>query len=368
MNTKQLLTTSSVKCFNRCRREYQMAVEQGMRSIEIGRALNWGRVWDAVMAYLWMPENFWDDSGALLTGQADPAWLTLDEVDRINVEVLATGYVEYWREAHQPHEASDPKSTITRVAAKLKFECPLRNPDTGRTTPLWSLAGELDAMALVDGRELIVEHKSSGLDVSAGSTYWEKLKIDSQCSNYFEGARALGYEPLGVLYDVVRKPLLKHLKATPEEDRKYKKDGSLHANQRDHDESLDEYRARLVEDVAARPDFYFARGEVVRLESEELAAAGDMWESAQAINQCQRRDRWARNTESCERYHKLCSFWPVCTGSAQLDDKAKYQHVGSHPELAREEKPDDRCEHCKEFDDDGCHNCGPATHSKLYGT
>jgi len=327
---KQLITTSSIKCKNRCAREYYYRVEQGIGTTELTRALNWGRVWDTVQAYLWSPDTEWVSNMAIIVGQNDPAWLALSESDRINVEVLTMGYVEYWRGA---------QTSIERLGVKLQFSAPLRNPETGRVTPLWDLAGELDAIARSDNRLLIVEHKSSGMDLSPGSTYWEKLKIDSQCSNYFEGARALGYEPDAVLYDVVRKPLLKRLLATPIEERKYTKptkaepEPRLYANQRAEDETLDEYRQRLVEDVASRPEFYFNRAEVVRLESEETEAAGDVWETAQSINLCQKRGHWPRNTESCERFKNLCAFWPVCTGSASIEDETKYQQVGSHPEL-----------------------------------
>jgi hypothetical protein len=331
---KQLITTSSIKCKNRCPREYQFRVEQGIDSIESSRALNWGRVWDAVQAQLWSGLTTWAASWAVNAGRADPAWLALDEVDRINIEVLAYGYVEYWRQA---------QASIKLLGVKLQFSTPLRNPETGRISPLWDLAGELDAMARENNRLLIVEHKSSSDDIGPGSIYWELLKIDSQCSNYFEGSRSLGYEPDAVLYDVVRKPLLKRLLATPEEDRKYTKptknnpESRLYANQRDHDETLDEYRQRLIEDVASRPEWYFSRAEVVRLESEEVEAGGDVWETAQSINQCQHRGRWPRNTQSCRRYNKLCAFWSVCTGSATLDDETKFVHVGPHPELRTEE-------------------------------
>jgi hypothetical protein len=362
---KQLITTSSIKCKNRCAREYYYRVELGMDSIGSARALLIGRVWDAIQARLWMPNTNWNAEDAIECGHNDPAWLALNDVDRINIEVLAMGYVEYWRET---------QASIERLGVKLQFSTPLHNPETGRTTPLWDLAGELDGLARSNNRLLIVEHKSSGMDLSPGSTYWEKLKIDSQCSNYFEGARSLGYEPDAVLYDVVRKPLLKQLLATPIEDRKYTKPTKtepttrLYANQREEDETLDEYRQRLIEDVASRPEFYFHRAEVVRLQSEEAEAGGDVWETAQSINQCQRRARWPRNTESCERFTRLCQFWTVCTGSATIDDETKFVHIGPHPELAKEENPDNRCEHCKEFDNDGCHNCGPIAHSKLYGT
>lgn len=332
---KQLYTTSSGRAFNRCRREYYISNVLGMSSVETAKALLWGRVWDAVQAYLWTPDTVWDPTqclNAAVSVEGD-SWDKLDDVDRVNIEVLTAGYIARWMGA-------DSFGDITRIATKLRFETKLRNPETNGASPLWSLAGELDAIAIDRGEHVIVEHKSSGQNIEPGSPYWEKLKLDSQCSNYFEGARSLGYEPTKVIYDVVRKPMLQRLLATPEDQRKYTKPtktepSRLYANQREHDETLDEYRARLVADVAARPEFYFARCEVVRLASEEEAAALDVWETCQAINQCARRERWPRNTDACERYGRMCQFWPVCTGMTTLDNEEKYQHVGSHPELER---------------------------------
>lgn len=103
---KQLITTSSIKCKNRCTREYYYRVECGMDGIESSRALNWGRVWDAVQARLWTPNSSWEslystpfEPSAIECGRADPAWTSLSEVDQINIEVLANGYTEYWRSA-----------------------------------------------------------------------------------------------------------------------------------------------------------------------------------------------------------------------------------------------------------------------------
>ena len=191
----------------------------------------------------------------------------------------------------------------------------------------------LDGVARIDSRLMITERKSSGDDISPGSTYWEKLKIDSQCSNYFAGARSLGYDAVGILYDVARKPRIDRLLATPQDKQKYTKDGRLYAAQRATDETLDKYRERLIADIANRPSFYFVRAEVVRLESEEVAAAKDAWLTAQFIHVARRLNSWPRNTDACERFRKLCQFWPVCTGSASIEDSTRYTFVGAHREL-----------------------------------
>jgi|GEM_PF-1241617 len=235
---------------------------------------------------------------------------------------------------------------------------------------------------MLPGACLVIEHKTASTDVEDGSPYWKRLRLDSQVSNYYDGARALGMPPDGVLYDVIRKPRIKPLKATPVEARKYTKpksrvcaackkkggaasapheveivddedgDGSariirceggrlvtdpggrLYADQREHDETLDEYRVRLRADIEANVDSYFKRGIVVRSADEEREAALDRWMIAERIASAQLRSRWPRNVDACERYGRFCDFFPVCTGEARVDDPTRYRRATSpHEEL-----------------------------------
>lgn len=235
------------------------------------------------------------------------------------------------------------------------------------------------------GSCLIVEHKTSSSDVEEGSSYWKRLRLDAQVSTYMVGARALGFEPVGVLYDVIRKPRFKPMKATPVEARAYTKmkdkkcpecrptkgnngphafargadgnlyptgpmapdaifcaegrlvtdpGGRLYANMRDTDETLDEYRARLHADIKATPDSYYKRGAVVRSESEERDAAHDAWDVADQIAQSQRTGRWSRNVDACERYGRFCDYFSVCTGEASIDDATRFRKTDKkHEEL-----------------------------------
>lgn len=220
------------------------------------------------------------------------------------------------------------------------------------------------------------EHKTTSLEIGPGSPYWKRLTLDSQVSNYLPGARALGFEPVGVLYDVVKKVNLRPRLATPVEDRKYTqaKDrackeckrkapaplphvetvgegddarevqcvdgrivtdpgGRLHAGMRDTDETPDEFRARVREDIAANPDKYFQRGIVVRTREEEVEAAADVWAIAEQIRESRRRNRWRRNVDACDSYGSWCSYWPVCSGEASIDDPSRYRDAGEHEEL-----------------------------------
>jgi hypothetical protein len=213
-----------------------------------------------------------------------------------------------------------------------------------------------------------VEHKSTSAEIGAGSPYWKRLIIDSQISVYQTGVRALGFEPVGTLYDVVKKVRLMPQLATPVENREYTKPkdrackeckkkapaplphvelvderevscvdgrivtdpgGRLYANLRDRDETLDEFRMRVRADIGTTPEKYFQRGVVLRLQQEEIDAAADSWELGRQIRESQLENRWPRNPEACEAYGSFCPYWDVCTGAASIDDPTRYRAVPS---------------------------------------
>lgn len=166
---------------------------------------------------------------------------------------------------------------------------------------------------------LVVEHKTSSEDIGLGSMYWRKLTLDAQISNYLVGARTLGHEPDGVLYDVLRKPALRPLDVSAK---------------RKTPETPDEYRARCLDAIVEKPDAYYQRGVVVRLEDEERDAAFDTWQTADAIRLARHTGRWPRNVDSCNDFHRMCEYWPVCSGEASIEDRALYAPPGPlHPEL-----------------------------------
>lgn len=167
-------------------------------------------------------------------------------------------------------------------------------------------------------RVTIVEHKTSSEDIGVGSMYWRKLQLDAQISNYLVGARALGFEPDGVLYDILRKPAQRPLEVN---------------SKRKEPETPQEYFRRLFEDICSRPEHYYQRGVVVRLESEERDAAHDTWMTADMIRVSRNSGRWPRNVDACSNFNRLCEYWEVCSGQRSLEDPLFYERTESHPEL-----------------------------------
>lgn len=314
-----------MRTFRRCTLEHHLAFEQAVRPLGGDpEALRFGSLFHLGLGAWWLAYQY---PGEQLTAALEAMRPHAeDDYDMARAETLIRGYDARWAAAED----------VEVLAVEVQFQTPLRNPLNGRASRTYELAGKLDAIVLShnDGQVYIVEHKTSSADIGPGSQYWEQLRIDAQISTYFAGARALGYEPVGCLYDVIGKPRHAPLKATPEENRKYTKTGALYANQRAVDESADEYALRLTEAICAEPDRFYRRGLVVRLADEEREAAWDAWQTARLMREARASGIYPRNVSSCERYWGMCPYFAVCTRTASIDDVTRYERVTNvHPEL-----------------------------------
>lgn len=319
-----LLTNSQTKTGRRCLAEHHFDYDLGYRPVSKAEALRFGNLIHlGLEAYFRAPEARFEAALAAMQPHATDAF------DWVRASVLLQGYDARWG-----------AEELEVLAVEQEFRAPLINPDTGAASRTWRLAGKIDVIVrnLHDGLVYVVEHKTSSDDTSPGSIYWQLLRIDSQVSIYYSAAKVLGYDVAGVIYDVIGKPGIKPLKATPVESRQYKKDGSIYAKQREQDETPEQFRERLVEKIAENPDRYYSRGTVVRLEEEEKNAAFDVWCTAKTIREAQLTGRYPRNPDACRRYNRVCGFLPVCTGESSLEDESLYvrrDHI--HSELSAEE-------------------------------
>jgi PD-(D/E)XK nuclease superfamily len=180
----------------------------------------------------------------------------------------------------------------------------------------------------------VVEHKTSGESIVPGSAYWRRLTIDPQIDMYVEGCESLGKKVHGVLYDVLGKPALKPLKATPIEKREYRKDGKLYARCRERDETPDEFERRCLDKIKEDPNRFYVRGTIVRLESERAESKADVWQTCTAIRDAKRLKVFPRNPDSCMQWNRVCDYFEVCTNTQSIDDPVKFKvHEHEHTEL-----------------------------------
>jgi len=321
----QLLTNSRRNCFNDCRKMYYFQYELGYRARKVNDALRFGSLFHGVLEHLW-----------LMDLEASLYWLSQQTETDYNVyekelaKQLLLGYDRKWGE-------EDDLLKEFAIPEK-EFRAPLINPATMAESKTFTLAGKIDV--ILPPQKRFVEHKTTSDDISVESDYWLNLTIDGQVSGYFAGAEAEGHESNDCLYDVIRKPGLRPLQATPVENRKYKKDGLLYANQRETDETVEEYGNRLAEEIALNPDRYYARRLITRLEDDMLDYYTDMWGFARELRENQLANRWPRNPRECQRFGR-CPFFGVCTKTESIDDTnlfVKLENVDCELPSAKKEK------------------------------
>jgi hypothetical protein len=342
----RVLTNSELKTHRRCSLEHHIAYGLGYRPVaENAEALRFGTAIHAALEAWWSWPWPSDNSLAMALARVRVE-LFEDPYELARAEAMLEGYHLRWQ--HEPYQAvmspgqkpapTDPyQITINPYPlVEAEFRAPLINPATGKPSRTFQLGGKLDGLVkhTETGQVYILEHKTSGEDISPGSLYWQLLQLDTQVSTYYAGARALGFEPAGVIYDVLGKSKLRPHQATPADKKKYTATGKLYANLRAEDETPQEYGQRVRDAMALSPDKYFVRGTVVRLEQEELDAQWDAWQQARLIREADLYERWPRNPDSCKRWGRTCSYFPVCTKVTSLQDLTKFQRVTHvHSEL-----------------------------------
>ena len=314
----QILTHSRLACFRACPRRHWMRYELGLVP-ERDRVVL--RVGSAFHLALDTHAKRGDVDAALSQALDDPYDLAL-------VAAMVHGHTHRYGAA-----------PLEPIASELPFDLPLRNPATGAASTVWRLAGVIDRIVrLPDGRVALMECKTTSQDFSPGGDYWVRLRLDPQLSIYVLAARRLGYDIDTILYDVTRRPQLRPYRATPEASRKYRANGRLYANQRAEDESPEAFAVRVATDIDARPDHYFVRMEIARLDQDLADCAAELWQQQKTLRAAQRAGSWYRNPGSCFAPWP-CAYLPICA-HRDLEEHTPHGFLRDgdiHPELATPE-------------------------------
>jgi PD-(D/E)XK nuclease superfamily len=213
--------------------------------------------------------------------------------------------------------------------------------------PTIMIVGEFDGTGIRrdTNKRAIQEIKTSSEDISLGSSYWNKVAlVDSQVTSYLLASRTMGWGHVEVLYDVLLKPDIKRQYATPADKRKYTKatktePSRLYADQREKDEDEEDFEIRVLEDIEKRPEHYYQRGVVVRLEHEHEAHVRDVKGTVHLLQIVRNMgEDTPRNTDSCFKYGRPCDFFQVCGGGIDVMDDNFYQPKTSSRQRAKVEQ------------------------------
>lgn len=293
-----LLTNSRSSCYRTCRRKHFFRYERAIIPATHRSTMSRGILWHAMHEERNNHRDPWPvfQANAIVSGE-----------DKERLARLFMGYQWFWE--------SKPEGALDFVAVELEFDLPIHNPRTGEESKTWRQAGKIDGIVrLPDGRLAVLEYKTTSHSIEPDAPYWTRLRLDQQITSYYIAARKLGYDVQTILYDVTHiRATMRPYKATPPEKRKYTKAHVLYANQREEDESLDDFGERLTSDIVENPYGYYARCEVPRLDEDIAEFEEELWQQQADLTQTQAIGSWYRNTSACINNNASCEYLALCS-------------------------------------------------------
>lgn len=182
---------------------------------------------------------------------------------------LMRDYWDFYSSVPDPWE-------IVAVEKEFDISLPINSPITSRHV---RLTGRWDGIIRMNGVLLILEHKTTSLDLS---TFLEEFALNHQITRYATAASHILQLPIvGAMVNVIRKP----------------KPGSRTQFAR-------QIFARGPEDQAAH-----------LLEIEAMRAAEDVYRV---------RGVWPQNNASCRQWFRLCEYLPLCKYGMNSETESMY--------------------------------------------
>ena len=386
------ISPASYARFRTCPRLYYFTNVLYLERVRQDGARAFGTMYHAGLEAWWRAMDGGDDpwrdaDAALVTAikaiHSSGSHIDTDPFERARAEALITNY-------HARNFELFFETVTLGGGVEESFDVPLRDVD-GVEIKDWRVRGRRDACKrFADGRVKVAEHKTTSMDISLASDYWTRLKIDTQISIYIDAAQQLGLDVHEALYDVSRRPTITPLKKTPEEKRrttkgkgcphcggrKGGKDGAsqgtgkimvrtsvdgdgrplakptdvettctscdgtgwheaprLDAKQRLEDEPVEDFKARIHEEINADPNAHFRMGSIPRSTSQLEEARADLvmttGEIATFVSMAKERGDgdarsvaarrcFPRNDAACtNQYGRPCDFISVCSGAVE---------------------------------------------------
>lgn len=329
-----LLTNSAQTTYAKCPRKYLNRYIFGVRKRGTAFNLWFGDVVHKALETYWKARQasgsrvgtreHLEAGLATLPKDADPFVLA-------RLQIMLAAYAARWNPI---------RCTVLHV--ELPFDLPLRNPRTKEEHRLYRRAGKIDLILQFANGVVLVEHKTSSEDLSDGGSYQSRLALDEQIAYYHEALESLGMQVTEIIYDVLKKPTLKPIKATPEEKRVYTKvtkknpESRLRAGQFETDETVEDYKSRLAAKILERPEDTIYQIKIPRTSSQRRGARWDIWSRAEIMRFSIENDYFPMASGACFKFGSACEYLEVCKGTDSLDNPNRFEVLQDlHPELGR---------------------------------
>lgn len=329
-------TNSSLSTARRCLREFQLRYPlQLERAGPVSEALDVGSAWHAAFEAV----------GTLPLGSKEAQAIGCAEIEKrapgelwsVKLRRLFAAYE--WRYRADPLRIIKPEHTFEIVIAGVTFR------------------GQIDSIVeLPDGRRGILERKTTSDGVDDESSYWDRLRLDTQVGIY---SLACEFEPQFILYDVVRKPTINPKGIAAKDLSRMRAEmlrqgfayyfenfpgEEIERALHDERETPELYGARLTNDIGERPDYYFRRRSIARTAADYDSLKADLLAQVEVLEFADERALWPRNPDSCNVFG-LCQFFALCSNNVAPpgfdptwtpDGYRRRKHL--HPELDGEDE------------------------------
>lgn len=306
-NDKTLLTYSALNTFRNCPRKYKNRYLDNLRPRERPEALSFGSVIHTAIELWYRSSNTESRLRDVLAYIDDAFENRVVDSNQMVQWHLATAMIRGYAERYATED-------FEVVEVEKEFVGEIRNPDTGRQSQTFRIAGKVDGIVRCHDGLYLLEHKTAS---TVDASYLDKLWTDTQIALYCFYLRELGYPIVGVIYNVLLKSRLKQGKGETQEEYEVRhaelaaknKSGKSTAK-RQMPETDDEFQARLIE-WYSRPEAFHR--EFIYLSEDRLAMLQDeVWEITQQYLDARRRGKWLLNTSNCFSYQRPCEYLAYC--------------------------------------------------------
>ena len=332
-HSKNVLTYSALNTFRNCPRKYKHRYIDGLRPHEKSTALSFGSV----------------------VHEAIELWYRLPPDEQRVWQVLATIDAAYPAREHDAAQKSQwhfaramilgyvrryPAEDFEIVEVEKTFTHEIRNPDSGRPSQTFVMAGKVDGIVKRRDGLYLLEHKTAA---TIDANYLDKLWTDTQIALYTHYLREIGFEIVGVIYNVLLKCRLQQSQGETEAEFELRraelaaknKSGKSSAK-RQMPESDEEYQARLS--AWYDRDEAFHREHVYLSEDRLSLLQEEVWEITQQYLDARRRGKWLLNTSQCFSFQRPCEYLPYCqSGFNSCVRDNLYDITPPHEELSSSE-------------------------------
>ena len=286
-------TTSMVKCFKQCRKRYQLEYVDNLKPIQTPKALELGTLYHSGLEYLLNGMELINIPGQLEADQRNRCMDAGVDYDPIPVGIATEMVTAFYLESG--YQEWDIQSVEKTFEVSIGY---------GKR-----LIGKIDSIMMKNNSDFLIEHKTTSCWATDGAEYLHNLLWDEQSTNYLYAYKELfGKYAKGVIYCIVEKPTIKPLLATPIEKRRYKQTGEIYSNQRENDETPEEYLTRVCAWYREKPRVHIHF--IYRTPDEIERQVNDLKLVFKDISECEKNETFYRNPSACSILE--CPYRPKC--------------------------------------------------------